>query len=82
VPVGTLATIVSVDAEPGARTVNWTLDAAAIAAGVTIAPATTGPGRLMNATVTRPIGFTGSVTVTATDVVLAARTANVRIRFR
>ena len=82
VPSGTFTSAVSVDAEPGARTVNWTLDAAAVAAGVTVAPATTGPGGAMNVTVTRPAGFTGTVTVTATDSVRAATTENVRIRFR
>jgi hypothetical protein len=35
----------------------------------------------MNVTVTRPGGFTGTVTVTATDSVLAARTNRVRVRF-
>jgi hypothetical protein len=81
VPAGTLSTNVTVNAEPGGRRVNWTVDAAAAAAGVTVAPAVTGPGNAMNVTVARPAGFTGSVTVTATDAVLAARTATVRIRF-
>lgn len=81
VPVGTLATNITVNAEPGARHLNWTVDAAAIAAGVTVAPAVTGPGNAMNVTVTRPAAFTGRVTVTATDAVLAARTGTVRIRF-
>jgi hypothetical protein len=81
VAAGTLTSNVSINADPGGRTVNWTLDAAATAGGITVAPATTGPGLAMNATVTRPAGFVGSVTVTATDSVLAARTARVRIQF-
>jgi hypothetical protein len=81
VPVGTLASNVTVTAEPGGRTLNWVADAAATAAGVTVAPAVTGPGLAMNVTVTRPPGFTGRVTVTATDSVLAARTGTVRIQF-
>lgn len=81
VPAGTLATNVGVNAEPGGRTVNWAVDAAAAAAGVVVAPAVTGPGLAMNVTVTRPVGFTGRVTVTATDSILAARTGTARIRF-
>jgi len=82
VPAGTLTSNVTVNAQPGGRKLNWTVDAAATAAGVTVAPAVTGPGLAMNVTVTRPAGFTGRVTVTATDSVLAARRASVRIRFR
>lgn len=81
VPAGTLATNVTVNAEPGGRNLNWIVDAAAVAAGVTVAPVVTGPGNAMNVTVTRPAGFTGRVTVTATDAVLAARTARVSIEF-
>lgn len=81
VPAGTLTSNVTVNAEPGGRTLNWMADAAATAAGVTVAPAVTGPGLAMNVTVTRPAGFTGRVTVTATDSVLAARTGTVRIQF-
>lgn len=82
VPVGALTSNVAVRAEPGGRTLNWTVDAAAAAAGVTVAPVVTGPGLAMNVTVTRPAGFTGRVTVTATDSVLPARSGRVRIRFR
>jgi hypothetical protein len=82
VPTGTLASNVTVNADPGGRTLNWTLDAAATAAGVVVAPAVTGPGLAMNVTVTRPGGFSGTATVTATDSVLAAQHASVRIRFR
>ncbi len=81
VPGGTFTSNVTVVADPGGRTLNWTLDAAATAAGVTVAPAVTGPGLAMNVTVTRPAGFAGRVTVTATDSVLAARRDTVRIQF-
>ncbi|MDT7604489.1 MAG: hypothetical protein QOF61_2486, partial [Acidobacteriota bacterium] len=83
VPSGTNSASVSLDANPGGRTVNWSVDPAAAAAGVTVTPATTGPGApAMSATVTRPAGFTGSVVVTAVDSVLAAQTSRVRIIFR
>ena len=36
----------------------------------------------MTVTVTRPAGFTGRVTVTAADSVIANRTSTVRIRFK
>jgi hypothetical protein len=82
VPPGVFTSNITINARPGGRTLNWRVDPAATAAGVTIAPAVTGPGLAMNTTVTRPAGFTGRVTVTATDSVLAARTARVQIRFR
>ena len=82
VPAGTNTATVSVAAQPGGRVVNWTVDAAAAAAGVRVTPPTTGPtAPAMIVTVTRPSGFAGRVTVTATDSVLPARTTNVRIRF-
>jgi hypothetical protein len=81
VPVGAPTSNVTVNADPGGRTLNWTVDAAATAAGVTVAPVVTGPGLAMNVTVTRPAGFTGRVTVTATDSVLATRRETVRIQF-
>jgi hypothetical protein len=81
VPTGTATSNVTVNADPGGRTLNWTVDASAAAAGVTVAPVATGPGLAMNVTVTRPPAFRGSVTVTATDSVLAARTGTVRIQF-
>jgi hypothetical protein len=77
VAAGTLTADVTVRADPGNRIVNWTVDGASAAAGVTIvgvvpgAPAAAARG----ATVTRPAGFTGRVTVTATDSVVAAATA-------
>jgi hypothetical protein len=82
VPPGTLAANVTINADPGGRTLNWRVDGAAAAAGVTVAPVATGPGNAMNVTVTRPAGFTGRVSVTAADSVLAARTATVRVQFR
>jgi len=57
------------------------VDAAAAAAGVVVSAVRPGPGAALNVTVTRPAAFRGVVTVTATDTVVAARTANVRIRF-
>jgi hypothetical protein len=83
VPAGTLVAISSVNAQPGGRRLNWTLDAAAIAAGVTVNPPSTGPGPAATnvVTVTRPAGFRGTVTVTATDSVLAAQRATTSIQF-
>jgi hypothetical protein len=81
VPVGAATATVSVTAQPGARILNWTVDAAAAAAGVTVTPVT-GPGLAMNVVVTRPAGFRGKVKVRAADSVLAARTRSVTIRFR
>ncbi|MET0399944.1 MAG: DUF4157 domain-containing protein, partial [Longimicrobiaceae bacterium] len=84
VPAGTLTMVVSVDADPGGRTLSWTVDPAAAAAGVAVAPdaipALAAAAR--TATVTRPAGFTGTVTVTASDSVLTARTASTTVRFR
>jgi hypothetical protein len=82
VPPGTLSSAVTVVAEPGGRTVTWTVDAAATAAGVTVAPGAPGAGGVATATVTRPAAFNGTVQVTATDSVLAARTQTVSVRFR
>jgi len=74
---------VRVFADPGGRVVNWNLDPAAVAAGVTVAPATTGPGAArMTVTVTRPAGFVGTVLVTAADSVLPAAMASTSVRFR
>lgn len=82
VAAGTPSTVVTLTALPGGRTVNWSVDASAVAAGVTVTPNVTGPGvALMSVTVTRPAGFTGTVTVTAADSVLATRTNRARIRF-
>ncbi|MBX9403072.1 DUF4157 domain-containing protein [Lysobacter sp. BMK333-48F3] len=82
VPVGTLSSVVTLNAEPGGRNIVFTVDPAAAAAGVTVALNANPPGVAVAATVTRPAAFTGVVTVTARDSVLAARTATTRIRFR
>jgi hypothetical protein len=81
VPKGVLVANVTATAGPGPRTVNWTVDAAAAAAGVTVNPPASGPGVALPVTVNRPAGFTGQVTVTATDGALPARNATIRLRF-
>lgn len=81
VAAGTLASFVTVFSDPGGRNANFAVDAAAAAAGVVVSAVRPGPGAALNVTVTRPAAFRGVVTVTATDTVVAARTANVRIRF-
>ena len=82
VPAGTLIAIISINAQPGGRTLNWTLDAAALAAGVVVNPPSTGPGPAAAiVTVTRPAGFRGTVTITATDSVLAAQRATANVQF-
>jgi len=84
VPAGTNVAVVNLTADPGGRTILWTVDAAALGAGVTVVGGVPGganaPGR--TATVTRPAGFSGRVTVTSTDSVLAVRTRSVTINFR
>lgn len=82
VPLGVLTSVVTLNANPGGRVVNFIVDPAAAAAGVVVAVNAGPPGVAVAATVTRPAGFTGVVTVTATDSVLAARSATTRIRFR
>jgi hypothetical protein len=83
VPAGTASTTVTLSARPGGRTVNFAVDGAAAAAGVVVAPNAPAAAAAVarSAIVTRPPGFTGTVVVTATDSVLAARTDTVRIRF-
>ena len=81
VAAGTLTSVVSLNANPGGRVVNFAVDAVAAAAGVTVVRNPAAPGVAVTATVTRPAAFTGNVNVTATDTILAARNANVRIRF-
>jgi hypothetical protein len=82
VPAGTLVANISINAQPGGRTLNWTMDAAALAAGVAVNPPSTGPGPpAANVTVTRPAGFRGTVTVTATDSVLAGQRATASVQF-
>jgi hypothetical protein len=81
VPAGVTTSAVSVTASPGGRTLDFTLDAAAVAAGVTAsAPGVVGSTHTV--TVTRPAGFTGTVTVTAADRTLPAKSAKVKVRFK
>jgi len=87
VPPGTLSTDVNVIADPGGRILNWTVDPAAAADGVTVNdPITAAAGGIAaparTGTVTRPAGFTGTVTVTARDSILPARSRSTTIRFR
>jgi hypothetical protein len=81
VPAGTLNAAVTLNAAPGGRTVIWTVDAAAAAAGVTVVGVAPAPAIATTATLTRPAGFVGTVTVTATDSVLANKSASARVRF-
>ena len=78
----TLDAAVSVRAAPGGRTVNFTIDPVALAAGVTVAPAVPGAGDLVSTKVIRPAAFKGKVTITATDSVLAAKTATKTVNFQ
>lgn len=70
-------------AAPGGRTVNWTVDAAAAAAGVRIAGSSPSgvAAPLRRAVLTRWAAFAGAVTVTATDSVLAARMTTFTVTF-
>jgi hypothetical protein len=86
VPAGTLTAIVNLTADPGGRVINWTVDPAAAAAGVTVVgTAVAGAAAAAvarSATVTRPAGFTGSVTVTAVDAIRPAARTSITITFR
>lgn len=83
VPAGTLTNTFTFNAQPGGRAPAATVDAAAAAAGVTVAVAVPGlaaaAGRTV--TVTRPAAFTGNVTVTVNDATLAAKLAKRAFRF-
>ncbi|MEQ0563477.1 DUF4157 domain-containing protein [Amycolatopsis sp. NEAU-NG30] len=83
VPAGALTNTFTFTAQPGGRTITPTVDAASAAKGVTAAVAVPGPAAAAprTVTVTRPAGFTGVVTVTVTDSVLAAKTAKRTFRF-
>ncbi|MGR0221057.1 eCIS core domain-containing protein [Agromyces sp. ZXT2-6] len=81
VPAGVLSTALALNADPGGRTVNWTVDAAAAAAGVTVVGVPAAAPVATTATLTRPAAFTGTVTVTAVDSVLATKRATLRVRF-
>jgi hypothetical protein len=80
VPAGTLSTTVTITGAPADRQVNWSVDATSTGRGVTVAPALAGPGGAINTIVTRPAGFTGTVTVTATDSILPVR-RSLSVRF-
>jgi hypothetical protein len=85
VPAGTLVTNISVNANPGGRVLQPTLDVAATNAGVVAAnvPAA-GPAAalpLRQVTVTRPAGFTGNVTVTLRDTIRPAAAASIKVKF-
>jgi hypothetical protein len=82
VPAGTNTTNLTLNAAPGGRTVNWTVDATAAAAGVTVVGVAAAAPVATTAVLTRPAGFTGTVTVTATDSVLANKTTSLRVRFQ
>ena len=73
VPAGTAATTVTITGAPADRQVNWSVDATSAGRGVTVAPALAGPGGAINTVVTRPAGFTGAVTVIASDSILPLR---------
>lgn len=83
VPAGTLTNTFTFNANPGGRTPTATVDGAATGAGVTAAVAVPGApaAAARTVTVTRPAGFTGSVTVTVNDAVLAAKLARRTFRF-
>lgn len=81
VPPGTTTSAVSVTATPGGRTLDFTVDATAAAAGVIVsAPGVVGTTHTV--TVTRPAGYTGTVTVTAADRTLPAKSTTVKVKFR
>lgn len=82
VPAGTLVTNLTLDAAPGGRTVNWSVDGAAGAAGVTVVGVPAAAPVATTAVLTRPAAFTGTVTVTASDSVLPHKTTSLRVRFR
>ena len=81
VPAGTNVAAMSVNAAPGGRTLTWSVDATAAAAGVTVVGVAAAPAVATTAVLTRPAGFTGTVRVTATDSVLANKSASLQVRF-
>jgi hypothetical protein len=87
VAAGVLNTNLTVDAQPGGRNVDWTIDAASAAAGITITPvAVAGPAiaaPVRTAQLRRPnAAFRGTVTVIAADRIRNAARRTVRISFR
>ena len=81
VPTGVLTATVTVPGRPGGRTVNFAIDSAALGAGV-LASAPTVSGIDHSVVVTRPASFVGVVTVTATDSLIPARSAKLKVRFK
>lgn len=84
VPAGTLSTVVSVNANPGGRTLAPTVDPTAAAAGVTavnVAPGGGAAAAARQVTVTRPAGFTGFVTVTLRDNLRRGVAQSIRVKF-
>jgi hypothetical protein len=84
VPAGTNTAAVNLSADPGGRTVNFTVDAASAAKGVTVIGVVPGApnAAARGATVTSPVGFKGKVTITAADSVLPGKKASVTITFK
>jgi hypothetical protein len=83
IAAGARTATIDLMAEPGGRTINWTLDAGAIAGGVRLTRSSPSRGAAPNrrATITRPASFIGTVTVTAVDSILPARTRSFTINF-
>ena len=85
VPAGTLASVVSVNANPGGRTLAPTVDPVAAAAGVTAVnvpvAAAAAAAAARQITVTRPAGFTGFVTVTARDSLRRGVSQSIKVKF-
>ncbi len=73
---------VNVTADPGGRTLDWSLDDAAVAGGVSVIPPRTGPGvPQMWVLVLRPARFSGDVVVRARDRVLPTVEAETTVHF-
>ncbi len=86
VPAGTLLTNITVNANPGGRTLLApTVDPTSAAKGVTAANAAVAAAAAAlpqrQVTVTRPAGFTGSVTVTLADTIRPAASASIKLKF-
>ena len=85
IKAGILSTVVSVNANPGGRTLQPSVDVNAAAAGVTVANVpVAGAAALLaprQVTVTRPAGFTGFVTVTLRDSVRLGASASIKVKF-
>ncbi|MEP6559992.1 MAG: DUF4157 domain-containing protein [Nakamurella sp.] len=82
VPTGTNTANLTVNAAPGGRTVTWTVDGVAATAGVTVVGVPAAAAVATTALLTRPGGFTGTVTVTAADSVLPAKKVSLKVTFQ